>query len=135
MKNIQYYELPELEQVYLEDSFVLGIDTTNSALIFEMEIVLRESHPLYYKPLPDEQYCYCRAALKFSKIERIEWVRKDTTPSIDAAGEIDYGNIDVFFVEDKKHYLRGDWGEVNIYASELSLTIHDSMLAGRDSEH
>ena len=51
MKKTQYYDLPELKHLYLEDSFVLDIKEENNYVEFLIEAVLSEEHPLYKTPL------------------------------------------------------------------------------------
>jgi hypothetical protein len=62
---VNYSELPGLDGVYLEDSFVLGIGETSNQLVFDLDAVLTPSHPSYAPPHPGEQYCYRRGELLF----------------------------------------------------------------------
>jgi hypothetical protein len=123
MNSIQYSDFPELKGIYLEDSFVLEINITHSSIIFVLEAVLTEEQPSYHEPLPNEQYCFRKAELAFLEAEKVEWISKKMHPFTDANGDIDYGNIDKFFVQDMTYHLEGDWGEVNIKASGFSFQI------------
>jgi len=40
-------------------------------------------------------------------------------PYTDATGEVDYGNIDEFYLADEHYYLSGDWGKLKIKSSPL----------------
>ncbi len=53
-----YTELPGLADVYLEDSYVLGIEARPAELRFLLDLVLTPSHEQYRPPLPGEQHCY-----------------------------------------------------------------------------
>ena len=56
-----YESIPALSAVYLEDSYVLGIDSDDRSVRFSIDLVLTPEHPDYRSPGPDEQYCYRRA--------------------------------------------------------------------------
>jgi hypothetical protein len=45
--------------------------------------------------------------------------------AIDADGEKDLGNIDVFYREDGRHWLYGQWGELRITSKTPSIVIDD----------
>lgn len=115
---IDYAELPSLEGIYLEDSYVLAIAETPTELDFSLLAVLTPDHPAYRDPLPGEHYCYARGTLSFLNASRIEWVRRSTTHFIDAAGEQDLGNIDVLEVDGTAFLAEGDWGEVRIHGAD-----------------
>lgn len=126
MERIPYYQLEGLENVYLEDSYVLDIRTDPTSVEFSLCVVLTERHPLYRSPLPGEQYCYRRGLLRFRNVERIEWLEKSMMPSTDATGAVDYGNIDEFYLTDRHYYLSGDWGRLEIKSSPPSLEVHNA---------
>jgi hypothetical protein len=109
-----YHELAGLEHLYLEDSYVLAIDEAGGELRFELDAVLTESHPSWAPPKPHEQYAYARLALVFPGLREITWRSRTMRPSTDAAGEIDYGNIDTLTAHGSRYELTGDWGEVVI---------------------
>jgi hypothetical protein len=109
-----YDELPGLEHLYLEDSFVLGVHDDADTLRFDIEAVLTEQHPRYSPPKPDEQYSYLPVALVFAAPRAVKWVERPMKPTVDATGEIDYGNIDSFTWEDDRYELSGEWGHVVI---------------------
>jgi hypothetical protein len=109
-----YPELPGLEALYLEDSYVLGVRESPSEVRFELEAVLTEDHPSWSPPRPNEQYAYRRVDLVFPNPGQIEWVEKAMTPFQDATGEIDYGNIDSFEWQTDLYDLHGDWGHIRI---------------------
>jgi hypothetical protein len=107
-----YHELPGFENVYLEDSWVLGVIESPSELRLDLDMVLTEQHPRWTPPKPDEVYSHLPAALVFAKPRRVEWTRQAGRPATDASGEIDWGNIDSFVWDDSRYMLEGDWGGV-----------------------
>ena len=118
----KYHELIEcLRDIYLEDSFVLGLFEDQDSIEFELEAVLTEKHQSYHPPKPNEQHCYKKLVLRFGNCSNVNWIRKSLRPSTDANGEIDYGNIDRFSVEKDQLHLSGDWGEVRLQCSDVSL--------------
>ena len=114
MNRKQYYDIPDLEQIYFEDSYVIRIIEKKERLIFILDAVLKEGHTLYQPPKPDEKYCYRKAALIFPVLKWIAWREKKFIPYTDADSEIDYGNIDVFYSEDSTYHIEGDWGIVEL---------------------
>ncbi|OGQ53942.1 MAG: hypothetical protein A3J24_00595 [Deltaproteobacteria bacterium RIFCSPLOWO2_02_FULL_53_8] len=122
---MDYYQIPSLSSVYLEDSYVLAIHEHDDRLVFDLDVVLTENHPFYNQPKEGEQYCYKRALLRFSGVSYIEWVHRRFVKFTDAAGESDYGNIDVFSKEGDCCALAGDWGEVKVKCSTIELTFVD----------
>ncbi len=80
-----YWELPGLEQVYLEESWVLGIEVDQQLAAFQLELVLTEDHPRYQPPRPGEQYCYAPARLVFECAELVELQLSGAPPATDAS--------------------------------------------------
>jgi hypothetical protein len=126
MERIPYYQFEGLEHVYLEDSYVLDIRTDPMSVEFSLCVVLTEEHPLYRSPLSGEQYCYRRGLLRFSHVERVEWMEKSIMSSTDATGAVDYGNIDEFYLADGHYYLSGDWGRLEIKSLPPSLEVQNA---------
>ena len=109
-----YHELPGIEALYLEDSYVLGVREGTTDVRFELEAVLTEDHPKWSPPKPGEQYAYLRVDLVFPNPRRVEWIERAMRPITDASGEIDYGNIDSFEWQTDFYELLGEWGHVRI---------------------
>ena len=112
-----YTDFPDLANVYLEDSFVLAVDETPTALSIRLEVVLARSHQRYHDPRPDEQHCYAAAVLTIAEATKIEWGARSSHTCRDAAGEEDLGNIDSLQHHDGYHEIAGDWGHVRIYST------------------
>ncbi len=107
----------------MEDSYVLGLEESRDRLQFDLEVVLTENHPQYARPKPNEQYCYRRARLVFSRVRKVDWEEREFRPSVDADGEVDYGNIDIFYAEGDTYHLDRDWGTVRIVSDAPELTV------------
>jgi hypothetical protein len=110
----EYFLLNSLQNLYLEESYVLGIEETKNTIIFKMEFVLCQNHPLYQPKKIQEQYCYRKGALIFKNILNYSWIHKNLRPSFDANKEADFGNIDHYFFHENVHHLEGSWGEIII---------------------
>jgi hypothetical protein len=110
-----YEQLSGFEHLYLEDSWVLAVGERANELRFDLEAVLTEDHPDWHPPKPDEVYAYKRLAVVFLKPREVTWVKRMTgPPAVDASGEVDYGNIDVFMWDGDLFDLQGDWGHVRV---------------------
>jgi hypothetical protein len=121
-----YEDLPALAGIFLEESYVLDVQAHPATLHFLMDLVLTPLHPEYTTPKnrdTQEQYCYRRGTIIFSRVRRILWQDQGTPPARDAAGELDYGNIDSFAWEGDSYRLNGDWGDLEITAGELDVRI------------
>jgi hypothetical protein len=112
-----YEEIAGLDNVYLEESWVLGVYESDDDLTFDLEVVLTDGHPQWEPPKPGEMYCYRRTALTFSNVRGIEWLERGTRPATDATGSEDWGHIDTFVADGGRYELTGDWGRVR-FSSE-----------------
>ena len=113
-----YYEFPSLEHVYLEDSWVLDIQTGPDSVEITLETVLTESHPEYSDPPPDEQYCYRNGRICFQNAKRITWINKSMVPSPELVGPPTYGNVDALYFSEDSYHVTGEWGELDIVSCE-----------------
>ena len=116
-----YSKIPALEYLYFEDSYVLGISSTEDTIEFKMEFVLLQDHPMYFDPLPGEQYCYKRGGLKFANVRNVREFLRTNVRTIDANGEVDFGNIDSFVSQNQRYVLEGEWGKLDIESDEPSV--------------
>ncbi len=114
-----YYDWEDFAGIYLEDSFVLSICELDNEISFIVEAVLTENHPLYVPPKEGEQYCYKKGKIVFQGLKQVEWIDRNEAPFTDAAGEEDYGNIDVFELYSGVYKLSGDWGELQVISSPV----------------
>ncbi len=113
-----YDNFKDFENIYLEDSFILEVIENSSQLKFIMEVVLTTNNSLYSKPKQNEVHCYKNAKIVFANVKEIDWKEKDLSPSKDASGEIDYGNIHELYFEDGYYYIFADIGELKIKSVE-----------------
>lgn len=123
-RRVHYGKLPGLKDVYLEDSYVLGIGEDDRALRFTLLVVLRESHPHFTHPSPTDRYCFKLGVLEFRETTAVEWQRRSVLKYRDARGRVDYGNVDVFYRDERGTYhLEGDWGVVDVASSAPVVTL------------
>lgn len=117
MKN--YTEFPNLENVYLPDSYVLAIREDDDRVIFALDVVLRPEHERYHPPKPGEHHCYAEGNLVFDGATRVHWLKRTeqvfTDPEPD--GDTDLGSIDSLVYRDDHYEIMGDFGDVHIYTS------------------
>lgn len=109
-----YWKLEGFENVYFEDSYVLGIDVSETCIVFQLEVVLTEGHPVYVSPPPDHQHCYRSGRLIFEDVYDFELIKSGARPAIDARGEADMGNIDEFSKGQPAYVLNGGWGTLRV---------------------
>lgn len=119
MTKSDYYEWSGLEEIYLEDSFVLDIIESADTLCFIVDAVLTEKHVLYETPLPTVQYCYKKAKITFANVQQVKWLEKTMRPTTNVDGSVDFDNIDYFYSKGDVYSLGGSWGELEIISSPV----------------
>ena len=134
MERLNYWQLPGFENIYLEDSYVLSINANTISIQILLEAVLTENHPLYTPALSGEQYCYRQMTVNFPHPQTYDLVLNNISAIADPDGSVDYGNIDDFFMEDDKYYLRGEWGELTIVSDPPRL-VDENYLIVRNGEN
>ncbi len=118
-----YHELPGLGQVYLEDSFVLGVAVVQGVVDIFLDVVLREGHPAYEQPGAEEQYCFRRGTLRFHEVTEVHWRMPTGRPALDASGDTDFGGLDEFVFEGSTRHLVGEIGEITIVCGGQTLSL------------
>lgn len=118
-----YYERDELEFVYLEDSFVLGVEILPKSVEVGLDVVLREGHPSYAEPREGEQYCFHQGVLRFDEVSQVSLQMPAGLPAIDATGEIDYGGIDHYEIDGSVHHIVGEIGTLIVHCNQFSLKL------------
>lgn len=116
-----YFEIDDLKNIFLEDSFVLNITEKNNEILYDVELVLTENHPLYSEPLETEMYCYRKGALLFKGVSSVIWGNRSEKYFIDKNDETDYGNIDCFCFSENNFSLSGDWGAISFTANSVDV--------------
>lgn len=114
-----YWEIAGLEDVYLEDSWVIDIVSRPGMLWLEIDLVLRESHPLFMAPKPGEQHCYKRGRLIFRKVTELHWTDQGRPPALGPAGERDYGSVDEMTIDGNRFRATGDFGTMDFIAGSV----------------
>lgn len=122
-EKVEYPQLDGFENVYLEDSFVLGIEATPARLALDVELVLTPQHPAYHPPAPGEQNCYVRATIEFQNVRHLVWAGQGTPPAVDAAGDKDYGGIDALLWDGSVFHLEGDWGAIDVASATPAIRL------------
>lgn len=124
---LKYWELPGLEHVYLEDSWVIQIMATPGTLQVDCEFVLTEDHTGYQPPRAGEMYCYARGALIFKNVVSLVWEQQGMPPALDAAGETDFGGIDAFSLDQGGFLLEGDFGNIRLSNDDTVSVIYSKV--------
>lgn len=103
----------ELKHVYLQGSWVLGINAADDHVCFDLEACLERDHPLFYWP-PKEGEVSAYALVRWCLHGEVHWNEGPhlDRPTIDPSGEADYGNIDAWWQEGSTHFVEGEWGSV-----------------------
>lgn len=118
-----YTDLPGFEAVVLEESFVLGIQATPGAVIFDVDLVLTPDHPAYTPPPSNERECFHVGRVRFVEVRRVVWEEQGAAPATDASGEIDFGHIDSLVWDNNIFRLEGDWGRMEVSAARAEVEI------------
>jgi hypothetical protein len=118
-----YTELPDLAEIVLEESYVLGITAEPGTVTFDIDFVLTRDHSEYVEPSPSERECFRRGSMRLSGVRRLTWDAQGAPPATDATGEQDFGHIDSFEWEDGKFLLHGDWGRLEAEADKIETTL------------
>lgn len=123
-----YWNISGLEAIYLEDSYVLGLEVESDAVNFDLDVVLRPGHPLYEPPRSGDKYCMHRGRLVFPRPRGVRLERSNLPPATDASGQLDYGNIDGFeIVADRTYHLFGEWGSLQLSSDLPILTFRGAV--------
>jgi hypothetical protein len=117
-----YTSIPVLRDLFLEESWVLGIEAHPGSLTFALDLVLTEEHSLYHLPLPGEQFCYRKGVLEFREVTQLAWANQGAPPARDASGQLDFENIDGMVSSGNVYRLEGSWGEIEVVAHALTVT-------------
>lgn len=88
-------------------------------MVFEMELVLKEQHPEYRPPRPNEQFCYRDGSITFTSPGLIEYSPSGEPPTPDPSGVADWGNVDSLIKTNGDYHVVGDWGSVTVPGGEL----------------
>jgi hypothetical protein len=118
-----YTHLAGFGALVLEESYVLGIQATPSAVTFDVDFVLTPEHPAHAPPPPNETECFRVGRIRFVGVHRLVWDHQGAPPATDASGEVDFGHIDSFDWEENTFRLEGDWGRIELIATQIRVEI------------
>jgi len=125
-----YQDLPGLEHVLLEESYVLAVAATPGVVSFVLEVVLTPEHTEYVAPELGTYLCYRDGFLEFVGVTELKWTGQGSPPAIDASGEQDYGHIEALTWDGGQYELEGDWGAISVAAADVRLILEDTTGAG-----
>lgn len=127
----EYWDLPGMANLYLEDSWVVDIREGGATLTFVVQFVLTEQHANYRPPREGERYCYAFGTLTFPAVTDVSWLERHNARSVDAQGKTDLGNIDVLFEQGGRYHLEGDWGVVEVESQAPVIELDQGLLSRR----
>lgn len=125
-----YKDLPGLEDVVLEESYVLAVAATPGVVSFVLAVVLTPEHAEYVASEDGTSLCYRDGFLEFGGVTDLEWTGQGDPTAVEVTGEQDYGNIDAMAWDDRLYELEGDWGAMRITAAAVRLILEGSAGAG-----
>lgn len=129
-----YKELPGLEDVVLEESYVLAVAATPGVVSFVLAVVLTPEHAEYVAPEDGTSLCYRDGILEFVGVTELEWTGQGDPTAVEVTGEQDYGFIDALTWDDRRYELEGGWGAMRITARAVRLILEGSAGAGADAD-
>jgi hypothetical protein len=110
----EYHTFKSFENIYLEDSYLLDVDISDTKITLTVEAVLTEEHSQYSEPEKEKKYCYQIIDIIFSNVTSYAWNKKNM--HLISGGDVapDYGNIDFFYKEKAQYNIGGEWGTLQI---------------------
>ena len=110
------------QNVYLPDSFVLEVNSSEVEVCFTIEAALELDHPLYYSPPhPGEMHAY--AILRWCLRGDVHWNDVPHPPRArDASGATDYGSVNEWWSEGTTQHIGGEFGQVAIRRASATVS-------------
>ncbi len=121
-----YTDIKGLQDIVLEESYVLAITATPGELVFAVDFVLTPDHPLYQPKRPEEFACFRRGEFRIQAVTSLQWTEQGTPPARDATGELDYDHIDSFEWNPGCYRLEGEWGFMAVTGGDVQVTIDET---------
>ncbi len=118
-----YESIEGLRHVLLENSYVLNVTVEPGLVSVEAHLVLLAEHHSYSLPKDRESQCFRLGHLRFEKPTSVGWVMPVVRPAIDRTGEIDWGGVDHFEIDDDTYELVGDFGRLAIVGGSVHVEI------------
>ena len=126
--HISWTEMPEFSEINLSESYVLGWHISHDCIVFQVEAVLCEQHPMYREPESNAWACFHPGQLVFRGVQSLVGLpdQAECHYFSDASGEHDYGHIDTLSRAGNEFLLSGDFGNVSFTAKDLYLVLNPS---------
>jgi len=113
-----------LNDILLEDTFVLAWHRGHESLTFHVLASLLQSHPDASVPTSGDWACYRPGIIQFFGVTSVGGLlpQDSVQRTADAAGDIDYGCIDsIALVQPGKYNVVGEFGDVSLTAAGVSI--------------
>lgn len=110
------------ENLYLEDSYFLGLITEGRRLRLRVLFVLTIDHPLYVSPKTGEAHCYREGDILIDGLRIVEWQNQNGSILSDPDGTFDLGSIE-FTQEGQAYHLATEWFDMRFYADSISVAL------------
>ena len=122
---MQWRDMECFRGIDLNDSFVLSWKLEEWGLCFLLEASVWPGSEYYQPPKDNEYTCYREATLCFRDFDSVRGLKAMSLvrPSVDANGELDYGNIDSLAQVPQGFDISGDFGNVLVKGGHLEFRI------------
>jgi hypothetical protein len=115
-----YDYTPELQGVYLEDSYLLGFRCEGPDIHLDALFAVTLDHPEYRPPSAGEQHCYGRGALVLRE-PVVGELKIGSKPTVlrDPDGTLDLGSIELYRQGPDAIRVVTDWFELTAEVKQL----------------
>lgn len=116
--------VPPPDNVLLDDSFVLDVQSDSEQVILKVAAVLTSDHPqFYWPPKPGEQHAYANMTIRI--FGTVQWIEGPFPPrTIDASGERDYDDLGSWWTGgDGVEHIDGEWGRVAVHDAHQTIEV------------
>ncbi|MET3528144.1 hypothetical protein [Phenylobacterium koreense] len=115
--------LSTLENIYLEDSYFLGMLAVGSDLKLRGLFALTGDHPDYAPPKPGEQHCYREGDIVISGLKVTKWqAGAHPTILVGPDTELDFGSIGIG-ANDDGYWVETEWFEMSFQADSVKAVL------------
>ena len=120
---LDYWALPALEHVVLEESWILGIVVRPDLVEIDVDLCYARDHPELLPPCEGEYAYFRRGTIRFINVSSASWEKSWARPARDASGEEDWGHIDTLERQGTAFTLTGDFGVIRLEAAALEIEL------------
>ncbi len=111
--------------VYLEDSYLLGVEVTGRKLSLTVLFAIMSDHPTYAPPNPGERHCYRTGTIEWQDVsilysKGIPIVFATTDPD----GSLDLGSV-TYNKRDGIDHVIADWFELRFTSGGMTVNTND----------